>query len=173
MTNYIFEYFSKKKQNEKITKSLPEEQQIFWSNFLTDSDRIENNADRQSRRKTVSLDFKLKNKRTGDETTLLDLLIDDTPTALENIIQKENDEFISSQLPRLEVILSELDDLDKEIILLYFNYEEREYKYKGYEFKTYKQRSYREIGRILNLDYRKIQRKIPHIMNYITRRLLE
>jgi len=125
MTNYISEYFSKKKQNEKITKSLPEEQQIF------------------------------------------------TPTALENIIQKENDEFISSQLPRLEVILGELDDLDKEIILLYFNYEEREYKYKGYEFKTYKQRSYREIGRILNLDYRKIQRKIPHIMNYITRRLLE
>lgn len=173
MTNYISEYFSKKKQNEKITKSLPEEQQIFWSNFLTDSDRIENNADRQSRRKTVSLDFKLKNKRTGDETTLLDLLIDDTPTALENIIQKENDEFISSQLPRLEVILGELDDLDKEIILLYLNYEEREYKYKGYEFKTYKQRSYREMGRILNLDYRKIQRKISHIMNYITRRLLE
>lgn len=173
MTSYISEYFSKKKQNNKITQSLPEEQQNFWLEFLTDSDRKEGNADRNSRRKTVSLDFQLKNERTGDETTLLDLLIDDTPTPLESIVQTEYDEFISSQLSHLEVILDELDELDKEIILLYFNYKEQDCKHKGYEFKKYKQRSYREMGRILNLDYRKIQRKIPRIMNYIKERLLE
>lgn len=155
--DYISEYFSKKKQNEKIVKTLPIEEQSVWLEFLTQSDTAESSAERQNRRKTVSLDYSLIDEKNKHETTVLDLLVDDSPTALDSIILKEEEDFITGLLPKLDLILDELDEVDKNIILLYF--------------KNEKIPSYRSMGRQLNMDYRKIQRRIPHIMKYIEDRL--
>ncbi|MFR8557185.1 MAG: hypothetical protein ACLVDO_08415, partial [Streptococcus thermophilus] len=67
------------------------------------------------------------------------------------------EDFIASLLPKLSSILDELHEVDKNIILLYFENE--------------KIPSYRSMGRQLNMDYRKIQRRIPHIMKFIEDRL--
>lgn len=155
--NYIDEYISRKKQNEKLIKKLPLEEQSFWLEFLTKSDTSESSAERQNRRKTVSLDYSLTNGKNNHETAVLDLLVDNSPTALDKIIQKEEEDFITSLLPTLNVILDELEEVDKNIILLYFANE--------------KAPSFRSMGRQLNMDYRKIQRCIPHIMKFIEDRL--
>ncbi|MCO4493919.1 hypothetical protein QSV38_07775 [Streptococcus parasuis] len=154
---YISEYYSKKKQNETIVKTLTIEEQIFWLEFLKQSDTAESSAERRHRRKTVSLDYSLTNENDNQVTTVLDLLIDNSPTALETIIHREENDFITCLLPKLSLILDELDEVDKNIILLYFENE--------------KIPSYRSMGRQLNMDYRKIQRRIPHIMKYIEDRL--
>ena len=155
--NYISEYFSKKKQNERLVKTLPLEEQELWLKFLTQTDTAESSAERQNRRKTVSLDYSLTNDKNNHETTVLDLLVDNSPTALETIIHMEEEDFITSLLPKLGSVLDELDEADKDIILLYFEDE--------------KTPSYRSMGRQLNMDYRKIQRRIPHIMKFIEDRL--
>lgn len=155
--DYISEYINKKKQNKKITESLPIENRDFWLDFLNDSDRAEASKDRQNRRTTVSLDFEVRNDKKDTSTAVIDLFIDDSPTALETIIHREENDFITSLLPKLSLILDELDEVDKNIILLYF--------------KNEKIPSYRSMGRQLNMDYRKIQRRIPHIMKYIEDRL--
>ena len=157
--NYIAEYFSKRKQNERLIKILPLKEQSFWLEFLTKSDTSESSAERKNRRKTVSSNYLITNENNNHETALLDLLVDDAPTALVRMIQKEEEEFITSLLPKLNVILDELDEVDKNIILLYFENE--------------KAPSFRSMGRQLNMDYRKIQRRIPHIMKFIENRLKE
>lgn len=155
--DYISEYITRKIQNQKIVQSLPINVQKHWLDFLTESDKKESSIDRRNRRKTVSLDYKIKDIKTDSESTILDLYIDDSPTSLEKIIQSEEEVFIQSQLPKLEQILSTLSDLDRNIILLYFEND--------------KIPSFREMGRKLNVDYRKIQRRIPKIMKYITNQL--
>ncbi|HEP1464507.1 hypothetical protein [Streptococcus pyogenes] len=155
--DYISEYFSKKKQNEKLIKTLPIKEQAVWLEFLTQSDTVESSAERKNRRKTVSLDYSLTDEKNGHDTTVLDLLVDNSPTALETIVHMEEKDFIASLLPKLSSILDELDEVDKNIILLYFENE--------------KIPSYRSMGRQLNMDYRKIQRRIPHIMKFIEDRL--
>lgn len=79
--DYISEYYSKKKQNETIVNTLPIEEQIFWLEFLKQSDTAESSAERRYRRKTVSLDYPLTNENDNQVTTVLDLLIDNSPTA--------------------------------------------------------------------------------------------
>lgn len=155
--DYISEYFSKKKQNEKIVKTLPIEEQVVWLEFLTQSDTAESSAERQNRRKTVSLDYSLTDEKNNHKTTVLDLLVDNSPTALDTIIHRDEEDFITSLLPKLDLILNELDEVDKNIILLYFENE--------------KAPSYRSMGHELDMDYRKIQRRIPHIMEYIKDKL--
>ena len=155
--NYISKYFARKKQNEKLVKELPWEEQSLWLEFLTKSDTSECSAERQNRRKTVSLDYSLTNEKNNNETTVIDLVADNSPTALDTIIQKEEEYFIASLLPALEVVLDELEDVDKKIILLYFESD--------------KAPSFRSMGRQLNMDYRRIQRRIPHIMKFIEGRL--
>mgnify|MGYP004527303063 CR=1 FL=1 len=171
--NYIQSYYKQIKHNKNLVKSLPLDEQSFWLELLTSSDRAENSTERQLRRKVVSLDHTLKNKKNGDETTLQDLFIDDSPNALETLIQEDDEKFISDKLPKLKKILAELDTFDKELILLAFSYEEYEYKYKGTVSIKYRPLSYRAMGRRMNVDYRKIQRRIPFIMEYLKSRLKE
>ena len=154
--NNIYEEISKKKLNEKLVKSLTPEEQSFWLEWLNESDRHENSYARQCRRKEISLNSKINNGRTNNETTPLDLFIDDSPNPLDFLIQTEDEEFTLAQLPRLKKVLSEY-----------------EYTYRGETYINYKKLSFREMGRRLNEDYRKIQRKIPKIMSYIKERLTE
>ena len=171
--NHIYEEISKKKLNEQLVKSLTPEEQSFWLEWLNESDRHENSYARQCRRKEISLNSKINNGRTNNETTPLDLFIDDSPNPLDFLIQTEDEEFTLAQLPRLKKVLSELDELDRDIILLCHSFEEYEYTYRGETYINYKKLSFREMGRRLNEDYRKIQRKIPKIMSYIKERLTE
>ncbi|MDU6559137.1 MAG: hypothetical protein E6506_08480 [Streptococcus sp.] len=129
--NNIYEEISKKKLNEKLVKSLTPEEQSFWLEWLNESDRHENSYARQCRRKEISLNSKINNGRTNNETTPLDLFIDDSPNPLDFLIQKEDEEFTLAQLPRLKKVLSELDELDRDIILLCYSFEEYEYTYRG------------------------------------------
>ena len=168
--NNIYEEISKKKLNEKLVKSLTPEEQSFWLEWLNEGDKHENSYARQCRRKEISLNSKINNGRTNNETTPLDLFIDDSPNPLDFLIQKEDEEFTLAQLPRLKKVLSELDELDRDIILLCHSFEEYEYTYRGETYINYKKLSFREMGRRLNEDYRKIQRKIPKIMSYIKER---
>ena len=107
--DYISEYYSKKKQNETIVNTLPIEEQILWLEFLKQSDTAESSAERRYRRKTVSLDYPLTNENDNQVTTVLDLLIDNSPTPLETIIHREENDFITCLLPKLSLILDELD----------------------------------------------------------------
>ncbi|WP_261814601.1 hypothetical protein [Streptococcus bouchesdurhonensis] len=110
--NNIYEEISKKKLNEKLVKSLTPEEQSFWLEWLNESDRHENSYARQCRRKEISLNSKINNGRTNNETTPLDLFIDDSPNPLDFLIQTEDEEFTLAQLPRLKKVLSELDELE-------------------------------------------------------------
>ena len=154
--NNIYEEISKKKLNEKLVKSLTPEEQSFWLEWLNEGDKHENSYTRQCRRKEISLNSKINNGRTNNETTPLDLFIDDSPNPLDFLIQTEDEEFTLAQLPRLKKVLSELDELDRDIILLCQSFEEYEYTYKGKTYINYKKLSFREMGRRLNEDYRKI-----------------
>ncbi|HEQ8523688.1 TPA: hypothetical protein VH932_001209 [Streptococcus pyogenes] len=157
--SYISEYLSRKRKNLELVQSLPLESQSFWLEFLTNTDKAESSAERRHRHKSVSLDYSLKNEKDGHETTVIDLFIDNSPTALDTIIKKEEDDFIASLLPKLNSILYELDEDDKNIILLYFEND--------------KIPPYRQMERQLNMDYRKIKRHIPNIMKHIEDKLKE
>ena len=97
--NNIYEEISKKKLNEKLVKSLTPEEQSFWLEWLNESDRHENSYARQCRRKEISLNSKINNGRTNNETTPLDLFIDESPNPLDFLIQTEDEELTLAQLP--------------------------------------------------------------------------